>query len=64
MSALQRIANAIDSMNEWIGRGLAWLTLGMVLVVFVVVLLRYVFGLGWTILQESVVYMHAMVFMG
>jgi len=64
MSALLRVAKAIDFTNEWIGRSLAWLTLGMVLVTFVVVLLRYVFGLGWTVLQESVVYMHALVFMG
>ena len=64
MNHLKRIATAIDHLNDWIGRGLAWLTLGMVLVTFVVVLLRYVFGLGWTILQETVVYMHAFVFMG
>ncbi|MGW8269004.1 MAG: TRAP transporter small permease subunit [Burkholderiales bacterium] len=63
MSGLKRIANAIDLINDWIGRTLAWLTLGMVLVTFVVVLMRYVFGLGSTIMQESVVYMHATVFM-
>jgi TRAP-type mannitol/chloroaromatic compound transport system permease small subunit len=63
MSRLKRIADAIDLLNEWIGRGLSWLTLGMVLMVFVVVLMRYVFGLGSTIMQESVVYMHATVFM-
>ena len=64
MNGLKRIATAIDLINDWIGRGLAWLTLGMVLVTFGVVLMRYVFGLGSTILQESVVYMHALVFMG
>lgn len=63
MSPLKRIAEAIDVFNDWIGRTLSWLTLGMVLVIFVVVLMRYVFGLGSTILQESVVYMHAIVFM-
>lgn len=63
MSALKRIANAIDATNDWLGRSLSWLTLGMVLVTFAVVLMRYVFGLGSTILQESVVYMHAIVFM-
>jgi TRAP-type mannitol/chloroaromatic compound transport system permease small subunit len=61
---LERIANTIDAVNDGIGRVLSWFTLGMVLVTFVVVLMRYVFGLGSTILQESVVYMHAMVFMG
>jgi len=64
MNGLKRIATAIDHLNDWIGRGLAWLTLGMVLVTFAVVLMRYVFGLGSTLLQESVVYMHAFVFMG
>lgn len=63
MSPLKRIATAIDATNDWIGRCLAWLTLGMVLVTFGVVLMRYIFGLGSTILQESVVYMHAIVFM-
>ncbi|MDH3319159.1 MAG: TRAP transporter small permease subunit [Betaproteobacteria bacterium] len=63
MSPLKRIANAIDAINDWIGRCLAWLTLGMVLVTFAVVLMRYVFGLGSTLLQEFVVYMHAIVFM-
>jgi TRAP-type mannitol/chloroaromatic compound transport system permease small subunit len=63
MHPLKRIADAIDAVNDWIGRSLAWLTLGMVLVTFVVVLMRYVFGLGSTMLQESVVYMHAIVFM-
>lgn len=64
MSRLKQIADGIDVINDWIGRGLSWLTLAMVLVVFVVVLMRYVFGLGSTIMQESVVYMHAIVFMG
>ncbi|MCP4043634.1 MAG: TRAP transporter small permease subunit [Gammaproteobacteria bacterium] len=35
----------------------------MVLVTFVVVVLRYVFNLGWIAMQESVTYMHAIVFM-
>lgn len=64
MNGLKRIATAIDVINDGIGRGLAWLTLGMVLVTFAVVLARYVFGLGSTLMQESVVYMHAIVFMG
>jgi TRAP-type mannitol/chloroaromatic compound transport system permease small subunit len=63
MNLVKGIANAIDATNDWIGRTLSWLTLGMVLVSFVVVLLRYIFGLGSTILQESIVYMHATVFM-
>lgn len=63
MHALKRLADAVDSVNDWIGRVFAWLTLGMVLTEFVVVLSRYVFGLGSTIMQESIVYMHATVFL-
>ncbi|MFQ5773304.1 MAG: TRAP transporter small permease subunit [Kiloniellaceae bacterium] len=50
-------------MNEAIGRGVSWLTLAMVLVTFVVVVLRYVFAIGWVWLQESYVWMHGIVFM-
>ncbi|MDH4324618.1 MAG: TRAP transporter small permease subunit [Betaproteobacteria bacterium] len=63
MHALKRLADAVDATNDWIGRAFAWLTLGMVLTEFVVVLSRYVFGLGSTIMQESIVYMHATVFL-
>ena len=57
------ITNAIDRFNDWIGNFVAWLTLAMVLTTFLIVLLRYVFDLGWIAMQESVLYMHALVFM-
>lgn len=63
MNTLKKIANGIDATNDWLGRTLAWLVLGMVLVEFAVVLMRYVFGMGSTIAQESIIYMHAIVFM-
>lgn len=63
MTRLKHLANAIDASNDWIGRAIAWLTLGMVLTEFTVVLSRYVFGLGSTLMQESIVYMHATVFL-
>lgn len=63
MDRLKSFAEAIDTTNDWIGRTLSWLTLAMVLVTFAVVLMRYVFGLGSTLWQESIVYMHATVFM-
>ena len=46
-----------------IGRGVSWLTLAMVLLTFFIVVLRYGFNQGWIWLQESVTYLHAMVFM-
>ena len=47
----------------FVGKTVAWLTLLMVLLTFVIVVLRYGFNLGWIWLQESVTYLHAMVFM-
>lgn len=41
----------------------SWLTLFMVLVTFIVVVLRYAFDAGAVWLQESVIWMHAVVFM-
>lgn len=41
----------------------SWLTLLMVLVTFVIVVLRYVFDTGLIWLQESLGWMHAVVFM-
>ncbi len=63
MDILARIARLIDQLSEWTGRAIAWLTLGMVLVTFAVVLLRYLFNIGWIAMQESITYMHALVFM-
>jgi TRAP-type mannitol/chloroaromatic compound transport system permease small subunit len=57
------VIDAIERFIDWAGRAVAWLTLLMVVVTFVVVVLRYVFDIGWIGLQESVTYMHAMVFM-
>jgi TRAP-type mannitol/chloroaromatic compound transport system permease small subunit len=63
MTLLLRLARLTDRCNEWLGRKLAWLALAMVLLQFVIVVMRYVFGLGSVKLQEGVVYLHATVFM-
>ncbi len=60
---IARVSNLVDSLNEGVGRAVSWLTLVMVLVTFTVVVLRYLFNMGWIAMQESVTYMHAMVFM-
>jgi len=46
-----------------IGRAVSWLTLLMVLLTFGIVILRYGMNQGWIWLQESVTYLHAVVFM-
>lgn len=57
------LAARLDRIAELTGRGIAWLTLGMVLVTFAVVVLRYGLQIGSIALQESVTYLHAIVFM-
>ena len=58
-----KIADWIDALNDFIGRGVSWLTLFMALVMFVTVVLRYMFNMGWIWMQESVMFMHGFVFM-
>jgi TRAP-type mannitol/chloroaromatic compound transport system permease small subunit len=60
---VDKLSLYIDRLNDWTGRLVAWLTLGMVLVTFTVVVLRYLFDTGSIALQESITYMHALVFM-
>ena len=63
MQATGAQATIIDRVSELTGRLTAWLTLAMVLVTCLVVVLRYVFDIGFIWLQESVTWMHAVVFM-
>lgn len=58
-----RIANAIDQMNTAVASMIRWLALVMVLVQFCIVIGRYVFGFNSIAAQESVLYMHATLFM-
>jgi len=44
---LLRISHIIESFIDLAGRTVSWLSLGLVLLTFLVVLLRYVFDLGW-----------------
>lgn len=60
---MKKIINFLETITRIIGTTSAWLTLAMVLAASVVVLLRKVFDIGLIGLQESVTYMHAIVFM-
>lgn len=53
----------LDRLSTIIGRSASWLTPIMVVVTFVVVVMRYVFDAGYIWIQESVIWMHAVVFM-
>lgn len=53
----------LDGLSIRVGHAVSWLTLLMVLVTFVIVVMRYLFGTGLIWLQESLTWMHAAVFM-
>ncbi len=57
------LANYIDALNRRIGGTTAWLASVMIVVQFLVVLLRYIFGVGALMLQESLTYMFSILFM-
>jgi TRAP-type mannitol/chloroaromatic compound transport system permease small subunit len=57
------IARTIDQMNRAVAGAIKWLALIMVLVQFCIVIGRYVFGFNSIAAQESVLYMHATLFM-
>ncbi len=60
---IEKISQTIEQFIDWIGRQVAWLVLAMVLVTFLVVVLRYLFDIGWIALQESISFMHSAVFL-
>lgn len=53
----------IDSFHHLLCQLVSWLTLFMVLITFLIVVLRYGFNIGWIAMQESVMYLHGMVFL-
>ena len=60
---MERIADILDAVNTAVARVVRWLALAMVLVQFAIVIGRYVFGVNSIAVQESVLYMHATLFM-
>ena len=58
-----KIVCGAEGISSVVGKCVAWLTLLMMLLTCLIVLLRYGLGIGSIALQESVLYMHAMVFM-
>lgn len=60
---LDHTAAMLDWVNRITGRTIRWLALAMVLVQFIIVVLRYVFGISDIALSESVLYMHGFLFM-
>lgn len=58
-----RLADLLDWINRIIGNVVMWFALIMVLLQFLLVLARYVFGVSSIFYSEGVLYLHAMIFM-
>jgi len=63
LSVFKFISNIIDSFNLAIGKAVSWLVVLMVVITFGVVVMRYLFNTGSIQAQETITYMHAIVFM-
>ncbi len=66
-AGFQRATAGLSSLFEGVtrttGRLVMWILLAMALVQFAVVVLRYVFGVNFIFMQESITYMHGAVFL-
>lgn len=62
-SQWHRLAAWIDQINTKTAQIVRWLALFMVLIQFLIVLGRYIFGVNSIAAQESVLYLHATLFM-
>ena len=62
-SSLSAVRGVIDNINLQLCKLVSWFTLFMVVLTFLIVLLRYGFNVGWIAMQESVMYLHSMVFL-
>jgi TRAP-type mannitol/chloroaromatic compound transport system permease small subunit len=63
MKILMSLARIIDTINGWIGRGVAWVSLGLVLVVFTDVVMRYLFNISFVFTQELEWHLFAFIFL-
>ena len=60
---MNRLADILDGTNRAIAMVVRWLVLAMIVIQFAIVIGRYVFGVNSIAAQESVLYMHATLFM-
>lgn len=63
MKALLAIINALDSFSELIGKSAAFFSVLMVLVTCYIVVTRYVFNQGSVAIQETVIYLNALLYL-
>ena len=63
LNLLRGLLRGIDRFTDITGRAISWLTVAMVAMTVVIVVLRYYFESGSIALQESITYLHGLVFM-
>jgi TRAP-type mannitol/chloroaromatic compound transport system permease small subunit len=63
LRTLKTSLSAVEKFTEVTGRFISWATVTMLILVVLVVITRYFLGLGSIALQESVTYLHCLVFM-
>ena len=59
---MEKLSLIIDGLSNLLGRIFSWLTLTMVIAMAAIVVLRYVFQIGSIALQESIIYINALIF--
>lgn len=64
MHALAFLIRVINSFNKVLGQVFSWFSLGIVVVCFTVVVLRYLFSIGFVWMQDLYVWMNAVMFTG
>ena len=62
-NAVDHLAGPLERIVRRSGRAVMWLLFAMAFVQFAVVVLRYVFGINYIFMQESITYMHGAVFL-
>jgi TRAP-type mannitol/chloroaromatic compound transport system permease small subunit len=63
MKVLIRLSSFIDAINSRVGQVVAWVTLGLVLVVFTDVVMRYLFRTSFVFTQELEWHLFAFIFL-
>ncbi len=63
INVLKRLSHWIDNLNAWVGWMVAWVTLGLVLVVFTDVVMRYLFQTSFVFTQELEWHLFAFIFL-
>lgn len=60
---MKTFSDRVDTVNRTVGAVVRWCALLMVLVQFTLVVLRYVYGVSYVFMNESVLYLHGALFM-